>query len=87
MAAYDCYKLYASEKNTFVLHREEEEKALGSGDLGIEDNECDPKEKINFINDKDLDQLSDESYIQAQNDLDCAKYLMNRGSQFSSQAV
>ena len=88
LAAFECYKLHASDINTFAENQgEEEEKALGSGDSGIEDNECDNSPQKNFISSEDLAQLSDESYEQAQNDHECAKYLKNKGSRYASQSI
>ena len=80
----ECYKLHANDINTFVVNQREEEKALGSGNSGIEDNE---EDKSNLVCREDLDQSSDESFIQAVNDHQCAKYLKNRGSEFARQAV
>ena len=45
LAAFECYKLHASDINTFAVNQREEEKALGSGDSGNEDNECDIQQK------------------------------------------
>ena len=84
MAAFECYKLHASDINTFAVNQREEEKALGSGDSGNEDNECDIQQKKNFISSEDLAQLSDKSYEQALNDHQWAKYLKNKGSKFAS---
>lgn len=83
LAALECYKLHANDINTFV-NQKEEEKAFCSGDSGIEDNE---EDKTSLVSSKDLEQMSDEFYLQAVNDYKCAKYLKNRGSEFASQAV